>query len=190
MNLLALTHPDLISINPPHRTPEALIGWLSETLVRRNIVNDKDAFIQSVLRRESEGPTALGEELAVPHGKSDAVQQAAFCMALFDDPVTWPGLEGDEAVRMVFLLAIPPAEAGSTHMQLLTTLTSLLTEKRVREQLLAARTQEEAMSALRPEGSAEQKAEPEGSLFIPVVLGCVTAAAFLQAGLSWACSVG
>lgn len=123
MNLLELTHPELVFINPPCRTPEALIRWLSEPLVGRNVITDKDAFIQSVLHRESEGPTALGEALAVPHGKSDAVQQAAFCLALFDEPVIWPGLEGDEAVRMVFLLAIPHAEAGSTHMQLLTTLT-------------------------------------------------------------------
>jgi 2-O-A-mannosyl-D-glycerate-specific PTS system IIC component len=140
MNLLALTHPDLVFINPPHRSPEALIRWLAEPLARRKIISNEETFIQSVLQRESEGPTALGEALAVPHGKTEAVQQAAFCLALFDDPICWPGLDGDEEVRMVFLLAIPPAEAGSTHMQLLTTLTCLLTEDRVRERLLAART--------------------------------------------------
>lgn len=62
---------------------------------------------------------------------------------------------------MVFLLAIPPAEAGSTHMHLLTTLTSRLTDERVREQLLAARTREEAMSALSNEGSQEQDDAPK-----------------------------
>ncbi|WP_164099305.1 PTS sugar transporter subunit IIA, partial [Serratia marcescens] len=82
--------------------------WLTEPLARQNIINDREAFIESVLQRESEGPTALGEALAVPHGKTEAVLQAAFCLALFDDPICWPGLEGDEEVRMVFLLAIPP----------------------------------------------------------------------------------
>ena len=189
MILLALTHPDLVFINPPCRSPEALIRWLSEPLVRRNIVNDKDAFIQSVLQRETEGPTALGEALAVPHGKTEAVLQAAFCMALFDDPILWPGLEGDEPVRMVFLLAIPPAEAGSTHMQLLTQLTSSLTDDRVRNQLLAARSYDEAMSALRHEEPPKKDAEPARSVLIPAVLGIVAAVAFLQAGLSWACGV-
>ncbi|ELJ5852288.1 PTS sugar transporter subunit IIA [Enterobacter kobei] len=185
MNLLALTHPDLVFINPPHRTPEALIRWLAEPLVRRNVIGDQETFIQSVLQRESEGPTALGEALAVPHGKTETVHQAAFCLALFDDPIRWPGLEGDEEVRMVFLLAIPPAEAGSTHMQLLTTLTSLLTEDRVREQLLAARTREEALSALSTEEPRIEDAVPARSLLIPLVLGTVAIAAFLQAGLSW-----
>ncbi|MDU2881012.1 MAG: PTS sugar transporter subunit IIA, partial [Enterobacter sp.] len=87
MNLLALTHPDLVFINPPQRTPEAVIRWLTEPLARRKVINDREAFIESVLQRESEGPTALGEALAVPHGKTEAVQQAAFCLALFDDPI-------------------------------------------------------------------------------------------------------
>lgn len=86
---------------------------------------------------------------------------------------------------MVFLLAIPPAEAGSTHMQLLTTLTSLLTEDRVREQLLAARTREEALSALSTEEPHIEDAVAARSLLIPLVLGTVAIAAFLQAGLSW-----
>ncbi|WP_421511439.1 fructose PTS transporter subunit IIA [Enterobacter sp. JS8-1] len=189
MNLLALTHPDLVFINPPHRTPEALIRWLAEPLVRRKIISDEETFIQSVLQRESEGPTALGEALAVPHGKTESVQQAAFCLALFDDPISWPGLEGNEEVRMVFLLAIPPAEAGSTHMQLLKTLTSRLMEDRVREQLLTARSREEAMSALHAEGPQKQDDPPESTILIPVVLGSVATAAFLQAGLSWVCSM-
>lgn len=59
MNLLALTHPDLVFINPPQRTPEAVIRWLTEPLAVRNVINDREAFIESVLQRESEGPTAL-----------------------------------------------------------------------------------------------------------------------------------
>lgn len=189
MNLLALTHPDLVFINLPYRTPEALIRWLTESLAKRKIISNQETFIQSVLQRESEGPTALGEALAVPHGKSLTVQQAAFCLALFDDPIRWPGLEGDEEVRMVFLLAIPPAEAGSTHMQLLTTLTSLLTEDRVREQLLAARTREEVMSALNTEELPNEDKASENTFLIPLILGSIATAAFLQAGLSWAGAV-
>lgn len=58
----------------------------------------------------------------------------------------WTGLDGDEPVKMIFLLAIPPAEAGSTHMEVLTTLTSLLVEDDFREQLLAASSTQEVMS--------------------------------------------
>jgi 2-O-A-mannosyl-D-glycerate-specific PTS system IIC component len=49
---------------------------------------------------------------------------------------------------MVFLLAIPSREAGSTHMQLLTTLTTSLTDDETRSNLLAASTREEVLSIL------------------------------------------
>lgn len=187
MNLPALTHPDLVFINPIARTPESLIQLMSEALYRRHVVDDEAAFIQSVLHRESEGPTALGEELAVPHGKSSAVRQAAFCIALFDEPVQWPGLDGDEEVRIVFLLAIPEAEAGTTHMQLLTALTSSLTEETLRADLLAARTSEKVISALCvTEASPDTGSTPANRLLIPLLLGIIAATAFINAGLSWA----
>ena len=94
MELSALTHSELIFIDPPHRTPEAVIGEMSAALFRQGLINDKAMFIDSVLRRESEGPTALGESLAVPHGKCGSVVQAAFSIALFRQPVMWPGLGG------------------------------------------------------------------------------------------------
>lgn len=74
-------------------------------------------------------------------------------------------------------------------MQLLTTLTSSLAEERVRNALLAARTGEEALSALRRETPQNADAEPGRSLVIPLILGSIAAAAFLQAGLNWACGV-
>ncbi|ELW1647737.1 MULTISPECIES: fructose PTS transporter subunit IIA [Enterobacter] len=187
MNLLALTHPELIFINPPARSPESLIRLMSEALFRQKVIDDKAAFVQSVLHRENEGPTALGEELAVPHGKSSAVRQAAFCMALFDEPVMWPGLEGDEPVRIVFLLAIPEAEAGTTHMQLLTTLTCTLMEESVRANLVAARTGEEALAVLQPaKAHPDADVKPARTMLIPLLLGIITAIAFVNAGLSWA----
>jgi mannitol/fructose-specific phosphotransferase system IIA component (Ntr-type) len=110
MNLLTLTHADFIFINPEPRTPEALIRYMSDSLARRGVIHDKHAFIDSVLHRESEGPTALGEELAVPHGKSElSPRRPSACT--FEEPITWPGWRGDEKVRMVFLLAIPSREA-------------------------------------------------------------------------------
>ena len=74
-------------------------------------------------------------------------------------------------------------------MQLLTTLTSSLAEERVRNALLAARTGEEALSALRREMPQNADAEPGRSLVIPLILGGIAAAAFLQAGLNLACGV-
>lgn len=83
MELSTLTRQTLIFIDPPQSSPDAIIRYMSSALSECGLITNKDAFIDSVLRRENEGPTALGEELAVPHGKCDSVVQASFCVALF-----------------------------------------------------------------------------------------------------------
>ena len=57
----------------------------------------------------------------------------------------WKGIDGDEPIKMIFLLAIPPEQAGSTHMELLATLTSSLVDDDFQEQLFLANSAEEIM---------------------------------------------
>lgn len=187
MDLDMLTQRELILIDPVNPTPATLITLLTERLVQTGKVRNASVFINSVMKREAEGPTALGEELAVPHGKSDAVAQAAFALAILPQPINWTGIEGDEPVRLVFLLAIPPQEAGNTHIQLLTTLTSRLTEDAFREALLAVRTPDEVMALLCADSDeiAPQEKPVLQNKVVPAILGLISATAFLLAALSW-----
>lgn len=188
MELSTLTRQELIFIDPPQSSPDAIIRHMSSALFKCGFITDKDAFIDSVLRREKEGPTALGEELAVPHGKCESVVQAAFSIALFPEPILWPGLEGDEPVRLVFLLAIPPAEAGTTHMQLLTQLTSSLVDDEMRCAILNATSAEELLALLAPHDATIQETDErreKTNRLIPLILGLVTSIAFINAGIDW-----
>ena len=157
MKLSQLTSPDLIMLDAVFDDRFAAINELTDRLEQNGKLTDKQQFLQAVLKREEEGPTALGEYLAIPHGKSEAVKDAVFACAFVKDELMWQGLDGDEPVNMIFLLAIPPAEAGSTHMEVLTTLTSSLVEDAFREQLLAASTPAEVMALF----GAGQSPEPE-----------------------------
>ncbi|GGK28412.1 MULTISPECIES: fructose PTS transporter subunit IIA [Aliivibrio] len=146
MKLAQLTSPDLILIDAVFDDRLSAIHALTDKLDLHGKLTNKQEFLEAVLTREEEGPTALGEYLAVPHGKSEAVKAPVFACAFVKEELMWTGLDGDEPVKMIFLLAIPPAEAGSTHMEVLTTLTSLLVEDDFREQLLAASSTQEVMS--------------------------------------------
>ena len=100
----------------------------------------------------------------------------------------WPGLEGDEEVQLVFLLAIPPEEAGSTHMQLLTRLTSSLVDDKVRESLINAASAEEVLALLSPDApsvSPDPAIAVKNTRLVPLVLGIVAVAAFINAGIHW-----
>lgn len=188
MELSALTRSALIFIDPPQSSPDAIIRHMSSGLFECGLITNKEAFIESVLRREKEGPTALGEELAVPHGKCESVVQASFCVALFPEPIQWPGLEGPEPVRLVFLLAIPPEEAGTTHMQLLTQLTSSLVEDEIRTAILSATSAEEVLNLLSPGDTPvaeEAEVNVKSNRLVPIILGLVASAAFVNAGIHW-----
>ncbi|PSW12353.1 PTS glucose transporter subunit IIA [Photobacterium rosenbergii] len=161
MKLAQLTSPDLIMLDAVFDDRITAIETLTDKIDQAGKLTDRQMFLDAVLKREEEGPTALGEYLAVPHGKSEAVTEPVFACAFVKDELQWQGLDGDEPVNMIFLLAIPPAEAGSTHMEVLTTLTSSLVDDDFRDQLLAARTQAEVMALfgadeLNSEDNAEQ----------------------------------
>ena len=161
MKLAQLTSTDLIMLDAVFEDRFEAIHALTDRLDQHGKLSDKQKFLDTVLKRENEGPTALGEYLAVPHGKSEGVKEAVFACAFVKDELMWQGLDGDEPVNMIFLLAIPPAEAGSTHMEVLTTLTSSLVEDEFREQLLAARSAEEIMGLFGEDKQAEEEAPSE-----------------------------
>jgi len=171
MNLTTLTHPDALCLQATFTDRDEAIRALAERLARLGKISSLDDFLRDVFARESEGPTALGEGLAVPHGKSEAVTEAAFAVATLPQPILWDGVDGEEEVNLVVLLAIPPAQAGSTHMQLLTALTSRLVDDEVRAAVCSASTAEQLLQAL---DAPLINTEPAQKQDAPVVV-CVTA---------------
>uniref|UniRef100_UPI0013EE935C fructose PTS transporter subunit IIA n=1 Tax=Vibrio vulnificus TaxID=672 RepID=UPI0013EE935C len=146
MNLTSLTRPSLINLQTTFASRDEAIRALAEQLEQQGKLHDKQQYLDAVFAREEQGPTALGEGLAVPHGKTDAVKEAAFAVATLKQDLKWKGLDEDEDVNLIFLIAIPNAEAGSTHMHLLTELTTTLVDDDVREAVLNATTTDELLA--------------------------------------------
>ncbi|BDZ85897.1 PTS system 2-O-alpha-mannosyl-D-glycerate-specific EIIABC component [Escherichia coli] len=104
-------------------------------------------------------------------GKTAAVKEAAFAVATLSEPLQWEGVDGPEAVDLVVLLAIPPNEAGTTHMQLLTALTTRLADDEIRARIQSATTPDELLSALDDKGGTQ----PSASFSNAPTIVCVTA---------------
>lgn len=89
------------------------------------------------------------------------MREAAFAVATLSEELGWEGIDGPEPVNLIFMLAIPTDQAGSTHMQLLTTLTTALVDDDTREAVLAAQSAEQLMALLDGEGDSGKKPEKE-----------------------------
>ncbi|HFT8655886.1 TPA: PTS 2-O-a-mannosyl-D-glycerate transporter subunit IIABC [Enterobacter cloacae] len=148
MNLTTLTDPRAVCVQAQFTRRDEAIRQLAMRLEALGKITDAEAFLVDVFQRESLGPTALGEGLAVPHGKSATVKEAAFAVATLCEPLEWEGVDGPEEVTLIFLLAIPPAEAGSTHIEVLTALTSRLADDDLRARVMAATMAEGVLTAL------------------------------------------
>ncbi|MGW7824978.1 fructose-specific PTS transporter subunit EIIC [Streptomyces puniciscabiei] len=116
---------------------EAAVREMAELLAESGRVADMDELVATALRREEQGTTGLGEEIAIPHAKTDAVTAPVVGFARSAEGIEWGSLDGTKA-RLVFMIAVPEAAAGDEHLRILALLSRKLMERSFRERLLAA----------------------------------------------------
>ncbi|MEU1481408.1 fructose-specific PTS transporter subunit EIIC [Streptomyces sp. NPDC005760] len=119
------------------RDKEAAIREMAELLARTGKVVDLDELVAAALRREALGTTGLGEEIAIPHAKTDAVTAPVVGFARSAEGVEWGSLDGTKA-RLVFMISVPEAAAGDEHLRILALLSRKLMDPGFRDRLVAA----------------------------------------------------
>ncbi|MGW2650921.1 fructose-specific PTS transporter subunit EIIC [Streptomyces sp. NPDC001393] len=115
----------------------AAVREMAELLARSGRVADVDELVATALRREEQGTTGLGEEIAIPHAKTDAVTAPVVGFARSAEGIEWGSLDGTKA-RLIFMIAVPEAAAGDEHLRILALLSRKLMDPGFRERLLAA----------------------------------------------------
>ncbi|WP_435882381.1 fructose-specific PTS transporter subunit EIIC [Streptomyces kronopolitis] len=116
---------------------EAAIRELAELAAGTGKVADVAELVRVALAREAQGTTGLGEEIAIPHAKTDAVTAPVVCFARSADGIDWGSPDGTPA-RLVFLIAVPEAAAGDEHLRILALLSRKLVDADFRARLQGA----------------------------------------------------
>ncbi|MFI3237291.1 MAG: PTS 2-O-a-mannosyl-D-glycerate transporter subunit IIABC [Lachnospiraceae bacterium] len=141
MNLSNLTNQNLITLNSDLKHKDVIIRALARKLYEDGKVASLEEFIKVVYAREALSETGMEGGLAIPHGKSSCVKEASFAVMSTEDIVEdWESIDPDNEVKYVFLLAIPEAEAGSTHLELLAELMQRMSDDEYKEKLFASNT--------------------------------------------------
>jgi len=126
---------------------EAAIREMAGLLARTGKVVDVGELVATALRREAQGTTGLGEEIAIPHAKTDAVSAPVVGFARSAEGVEWGSLDGTKA-RLVFMIAVPEAAAGDEHLRILALLSRKLMDAGFRERLSAAEDESAVLGVL------------------------------------------
>ncbi|MET7364038.1 fructose-specific PTS transporter subunit EIIC [Streptomyces sp. NPDC005562] len=116
---------------------EAAIREMAALLASTGKVNDVEELVRTALRREEQGTTGLGEEIAIPHAKTDAVDSPLVGFARSPEGVEWGSLDGTKA-RLIFMISVPEAAAGDEHLRILALLSRKLMDPGFRERLETA----------------------------------------------------
>ena len=87
------------------RNKEEAIRELTEILYKEGKIFDKELFVKDVYLREAEGQTGLGNHIAIPHGKSDAVQVTFYYFGRTINDLIWESPD-DKPVHVVIYLLL------------------------------------------------------------------------------------
>ncbi|UQT61676.1 fructose-specific PTS transporter subunit EIIC [Streptomyces durmitorensis] len=127
---------------------DSAIREMANLLASTGKVNDVEELVQTALRREAQGTTGLGEEIAIPHAKTDAVTSPVVGFARSAEGIEWGALDGTKA-KLIFMISVPEAAAGDEHLRILALLSRKLMDTGFRERLEAAPDEAAVLEVLR-----------------------------------------
>ena len=118
-------HKELMIVMSSSKDKDEVIHELGNLLYQEGYTDDAQAFIDDVYLREKEGVTGIGQGIAIPHGKSEAVRTTTVAIAVLDNPIKWETLDG-EPVKVVIMFAVRDSDSNTTHILLLQQVATLL----------------------------------------------------------------
>lgn len=119
-------------------TKDDAIKYLATMLFDNDYVNDLEVFIKDVYKREEEGITGIGSNVAIPHGKSEGIKEPIIAVIRTNNFIEWESYD-DQPVKLIFLFAVPNNPDGNKeHLRLLSSVSIKLANEQTLGKLLSA----------------------------------------------------
>ena len=141
MRITDLLDKQSISLNGAPKDKKEALDQVVDLMAKSGKINDVEVYRQRVYAREEESTTGIGEGIAIPHGKCDAVTKPGLAAMVVKDGVDFDSLDG-EPVHLIFLIAAPNTE-DNIHLDVLSKLSVLLMDEQFTADLLNAKSVDE-----------------------------------------------
>lgn len=158
MKIRDLLAVESIDLNGKVTGKDEALDAMVALMAKSGKINDVEKYRKGVYAREEEGTTGIGEGIAIPHCKSDAVSKPGLAAMVIKDGVDFEALDGGK-VSLIFLIAAPNTE-DNVHLDVLSKLSVLLMDENFTSGLRNAKTVEEFLSVI-DRAEAEKDAEEE-----------------------------
>lgn len=165
MKITELLDINSIDLNPQISNKEEAIDHLVNLLDQSGKLNDKEIYKESVLNREAQSTTGIGDGVAIPHGQSEGVKTAGLSAMVVKEGLDFKSLDG-QPTYLFFMIGAPKDSEGA-HLQALAQLSTLLMEEDFRNALINASSKEEFLQLI---DAKENKKEEVKEIVHPAVL--------------------
>ncbi len=166
MRIIDLLAPESISLDAAPKTKQEALDEAVRLMAQSGKINDEEAYRKQVYAREEEGTTGIGEGIAIPHGRCEAVSRPGLAAMVIRDGVDFDSLDG-QPVHLLFLIAAPNTK-DNVHLDVLSKLSVLLMDEELTKKLTEAGSTREFLELL------NEADEEKGAL--PGTAGAVEAA--------------
>lgn len=167
MKITDLLKKDSIDLNVEASNKKDILKKAVELMNKNGNIINKDKYLELVLKREEEGTTGIGEEIAIPHGKGDSISAPGLAAIVIPNGVDFEALD-ERPVKLLFLIAAPNTKEN-VHLEVLSRLSTLLMDEKFRKELIYAQSKDEFLKIIDKAenekfGSKEEKDTEEKKL--------------------------
>lgn len=145
MRIVDLLKRESIALNAMPQSKAEAIDMLVNLQVKGGNIADAESYKEGIWAREEMGSTAVGEGIAIPHAKSEAVAAPSLAAMTVPSGVDYEALDG-EVSNLLFMIAAP--NDGDVHLEVLSRLMTILMDEEFRAKLLEAKDEEEFLSII------------------------------------------
>lgn len=135
-----------IQLDAAPKSKQQAIDMLVNLMAQSGCLSDVAQYHSAVLEREEQSSTGLGEGIALPHAKSEAVIRPALASMVVPKGVDFDSFD-DEPAFLLFMIA-SPLNASDDHLDVLARLSTLMMDTQFRDELLAAKTVDEYLAVI------------------------------------------
>ncbi|EFR44244.1 PTS fructose transporter subunit IIABC [Streptococcus pseudoporcinus] len=176
MKIQDLLKKDLMILDLKANSKESAIDEMISRLVAKNVVSDFDTFKAGIMAREAQTSTGLGDGIAMPHSKNNAVREASVLFAKSANGLDYESLDG-QATDLFFMIAAPDG-ANDTHLAALAQLSQYLLKDGFADKLRAVESPEDVIVLFDASEKEQVEEAPvagsSNSEFIVAVTACTT----------------
>ena len=146
MRITDLLDKNSISLNAAPADKKETLDLAVELMAKSGKLSDVEKYREQVYAREEESTTGIGEGIAIPHGKCDAVKAPGLAAMVIKNGVEYESLDG-EPVTLLFLIAAPNTK-DNVHLDVLSTLSVMLMDENFTTSLRNAKSVEEFLQII------------------------------------------